>query len=85
MKMNVEFSELNSSFDVDFGEFIETVKILDEVYEGEYDVIPSMEEQTLETKDKIMQDDVTVKPVPVYRVSNNAGGITVYIARGEKA
>lgn len=49
-------------------------------YEGEYEVIPSLAEDiTLETAKKVMTDDVTVKKVPRYDVSNEAGGKTVYI------
>lgn len=50
-------------------------------YTGDYTVVPKVTEQVLPTKDKRMIDNVTVKEVPVYKVSNNAGGITVYIAR----
>lgn len=49
-------------------------------YTGEYVVIPKAHEETiLETKDKIMQDDVTVRKVPYYETSNQTG-TTVYIA-----
>lgn len=49
-------------------------------YSGSYSVTPSMEAKTLNTKGKLMTDDVTVQAVPVFRVSNNSGGTTVYIA-----
>lgn len=50
-----------------------------ETYSGEYTVIPSSSEQTLETASKLMEDDVTVKQIPYYDVGNNSGGSTVYI------
>ena len=52
-----------------------------EQYAGEYTVIPKLDQQILKTKQKVMTDDLTVKGVPVYEVSNNQGGTTVYIAK----
>lgn len=50
-------------------------------YEGEYEVTPKVyAEVTLETKNKTMKDDVTVKKVPVYKTKNATGGYTVYVA-----
>lgn len=48
-------------------------------YEGDYEVIPEVVSQTLETRNKIMRDDVTVREIPYYEVSNESG-LTVYIA-----
>lgn len=48
-------------------------------YEGRYIVRPIFEEQTLETRDKYMRDDVTVEAIEVSRTSNPSGGTTVYI------
>lgn len=48
-------------------------------YEGEYDVVPDWDIQTLATKWTIMHDDVTVEAIPVSRTSNPSGGTTVYI------
>lgn len=53
-------------------------------YEGDYEVTPSMKNDiTLETAKKLMTDNVTVKKIPRYDVSNEAGGTTVYIATKE--
>lgn len=75
------FVESNQRFEFNFGQ-IHTVTeyVGGELYEGEYGVTPKMEEQTLLTKDKVLIEDVTIHAVPVYRVSNTSGGITVYIA-----
>ena len=52
-----------------------------ETYDGEYVVVPKINvDQTLETKDKVMEDDVLVLKIPYYETSNEAGGTTVYIA-----
>lgn len=48
-------------------------------YIGEYDVTPKFEQTILETKDKTMTDDVTVRAIPVSRTSNPSGGKTIYI------
>ena len=48
-------------------------------YDGSYSVTPLTEAQTLKTAEKYMEDDVKVKAIPVYEVSNTAGGTTVYI------
>lgn len=48
-------------------------------YDGSYVVTPDWEEQTLETKDKVMSDDVTIQSIQLESVSNLSGGRTVYI------
>ena len=49
-----------------------------DTYDGDYIVTPRLNEQTLATKDKNMIDDVVVKPIPIYELSNEHG-ITVII------
>lgn len=48
-------------------------------YEGPYAVTPTANDQTLETKEHQMTDDVTVKAIPYFAASNSAGGQTVNI------
>lgn len=51
-----------------------------DIYDGTYNVTPQFGgEVTLETKNKAMTDDVTVKKMPQYEVSNNAGGKTLIL------
>lgn len=50
-------------------------------YEGEYEVDPKFEEQTLETKQKSMHDDVKVHEIYTAEVDNIAGGVTFIIGR----
>lgn len=52
-------------------------------YDGKYTVTPTMEQQTLMTKNKVMVDNVQVKKIPLYETTNLSGGTTVYIAMGE--
>lgn len=48
-------------------------------YTGDYIVDPDFATQILGTKEKYMLDDVAVNPIEVARVSNPAGGRTIYI------
>lgn len=50
-------------------------------YEGEYEITPlASQEVIIETKNKLMYDDVTVLTIPYLETSNEAGGVTVSIA-----
>lgn len=43
-------------------------------YEGEYEVTPKVyENKTLQTKNHSMKDDITIKKIPQYEVSNPDG------------
>lgn len=53
------------------------------IYSGEYEVAPTLEEQRLETANKLLKDDVKIKAISRYDVTNTAGGTTVYIATQE--
>lgn len=53
------------------------------VYDGVYEVTPAFQEQSLSTADKVLKEDVKVKAIPRYDVTNTAGGVTVYIATKE--
>lgn len=46
---------------------------------GPYDVTPMVTSQCLDTKDTHMTDDVTVREIPYYAVSNPQGGTTIVI------
>lgn len=75
--LDVNFIQTECTFNIDFGEivFIKT----DDVYEGDYNVIPRVYQQILETKDKVMLDDVTVEVIPLSKVLNPSNGYTVTI------
>ncbi len=47
-------------------------------YIGQYEVTPKTKPQTLKTKDLHMTDDVRIKEIPTYEVSNQTG-TTFYI------
>lgn len=72
----VEFGE--EEFPVDLG--ATTMISSAPVYDGVYTVTPKNYEETeLKTKDKMMQNNVTVKKIPKYEVSNDFGGSTLII------
>lgn len=88
MKLKVSFNEVDSyistkfiqtkcTFNTNFGEIFQIRT--DDKYEGDYTVIPRVYQQTLETKDKLMLNDVTVEIIPLSRVINLSNGYTVTI------
>lgn len=58
---------------------IEVTHLQGDIYEGEYEVDPSFDQQTLLTKNKTLENNVTVNPIMVSRTTNLSGGYTVYI------
>lgn len=81
-KLPVVFNSSEKGFNVIFdGIQTATAKPDAEYYEGEYEVTPKVDAQTLATKQKLMQEDVTIKEIPFFNVGNTAGGSTVYIGR----
>lgn len=48
-------------------------------YEGDYEVTPKLEEQTLPTAQKLMKENLKIKEIPISVVSNTGGGNTVII------
>lgn len=51
-------------------------------YTGDYEVVSDLyDDQTLETKNRRMTDNVTVKPIPIHTVQNPSGGYTVTIGQ----
>ena len=80
-ELTPEFGEISKVLGVDFGE---TQKVTEYIggdpYNGDYIVTPKVKAQTLPTKNKVMNDDVTINSVPFFNVSNISGGNTIYIA-----
>jgi len=48
-------------------------------YTGATEIIPTVEDQVLETEKKSLESDITVKKVPTYETRNDAGGYTFTI------
>lgn len=76
-ELKTNFVQTECTFNTDFGEviFVKT----DDVYEGNYTVIPRVYSQTLETRDKLMLEDVIVEIIPFSKVINLSNGYTVTI------
>lgn len=49
------------------------------LYEGDYEVTPKVSKQNLPTAKKFLSEDLTIKEIPYFEVSNTSGGNTVYI------
>lgn len=49
-------------------------------YDGTYVIVPKRYEQSLDTSDKLLTDDVTVQEVPYQEAMNESGGYTFNIA-----
>ncbi len=80
MNIKVKFSETSQTLAASLGEIqVVTEYVGGELYNGDYVVTPKVAEQTLETKAKVMSDDVQIKAIPFFETANNAGGDTVYI------
>lgn len=62
---------------IDFGEILAVPD--SDWYEGIYTVTPSAAGKVLPTAQKRMHNDVTVRPIPYFSVSNAAGGTTICI------
>lgn len=78
--LKFDFSEVEQKIPLQF-ENIQEVHIAGKgAYDGPYTVIPTVDEQKLETAQRILLEDVTVKAIPYYAVSNVSGGTTIYIA-----
>ena len=79
-KLSVKLTESNQKLRANFGAVqIVTEFLGDGKYTGDYIVTPKVEPQTLPTNGKVMGDDVTVKSIPFFNVSNTSGGSTVFI------
>ena len=74
-----KFSEEGKSIAANLGEIQVVTKLVGEIYDGEYVVVPKAEDQKLLTAYKTMQQDVTIEAIPYSEVENNSGGITINI------
>lgn len=48
-------------------------------YNGPYDITPLFSAQVLPTAKRLMQQDVTIKKIPQYEVTNDSNGYTLII------
>lgn len=74
----VKFGSTDQTFRAGFTAF-QTVTGTNPEYTGPTTVTPSGSVQTLPTAKRLMRQDVTVKKIPQYEVSNDYGGYTLII------
>ena len=67
-----KFESDNREFAAQFGS-VNTVTVGAEDYAGSYEVTPKVDSQTLPTEKRIMKQDLIVKEIPCYAVSNQFG------------
>lgn len=75
---NMTFTEQQEGMHATFGSVVQVVRNYDP-YSGPYEITPSTIEQIMETKGKDMVENVTVREIPYYEISNEHGS-TVHIA-----
>lgn len=78
--LDADMEKTETEISVEFGAVttIESVNI--PIYTGTYTVTPKTEAQVMQTANKKMLDDVSIREIPFYRVGNDTGD-TVYIGR----
>lgn len=93
MQIKADFNEKNAFLDAKFASSnmqvgtkfanYQEVTIHKDVdpYTGAYEVTPKVEAQTVPTAQKFMTEDMKIKAIPFYDVSNTSGGSTVYIGK----
>jgi hypothetical protein len=76
VKLNVAFKSADIGFAVRFGyteanlgaEFKDVIRVPElvdrEPYQGDYTITPKPQQQTLLTRDKLMQEDLIINPIP---------------------
>ena len=79
VEYEMDVGDIDEEIDFNLGISYHAETVDAEVYDGIYSVNPSFNGQTLPTERKFLNDDITVEPIMVSRVSNLEGGTTVYI------
>lgn len=78
-KFDAVFENDTCIFEVDFGEVFISGDNEFDAYDGEYEFIPSIEQQTIHTAEKYVKEDIVIKAVPYSEVTNISNGKTVTI------
>lgn len=74
----VQFDEVDD-FSVNFGELTEIPPEDLPTYEGTHSIVPSFADQLLDTSGLLVEEDIKIEAIPLARVSNTSGGMTVII------
>lgn len=81
--MNYWYIDEPPEITVDLGSLSIGDRCHHETYDGTYEVTPTFSRQTLNTHNKLMTDDLTVRAIEVSRTSNPQGGNTIFIGGTE--
>lgn len=82
MRIDAEFKKANMPLDAEFSNYQEvTIRKDVDPFMGEYEITPDIDAQTIPTAQKYMTEDMRIKAIPFYDVSNTSGGSTVYIGK----
>lgn len=82
MLFRVEFSLSNQRIPATFKDLQTATSTPDvKIYDGDYEVTPKVDSQTIPTAQKFLTDDMRIKAIPFYNVSNTTGGSTVFIGK----
>lgn len=73
----IEQIEKDANISIDFGELYKVRT--NDIYKGDYTVIPRVYPQVLFTNDKLMTDDVAISVIPLAKTKNLSNGYTVTI------
>ena len=84
LAMQTGYTGTFNDFKRGFGAYLEANNILTtddfEKYIGQYEIIPlPLVEQILNTKNKILENNIVIQPIPYHQVDNDAGGRTITI------
>lgn len=85
MELEQEPRQFDIQFDseddlqVDFGEINEIAAEDVPRYDGPHEVNPTFADQVLDTSGLLLEEDIKIESIPLARVSNNSGGMTVII------
>lgn len=71
MEIKIRVEENKPNIDIALKEVVTVYQ--NDFYEGEYTIIPSIEEQSMNTKDKLLKENVTIEAIPYYETSNVSG------------
>lgn len=83
----VSASEVDEKIDLTIGDINSILQTINggrkiensEIYEGAYSIRPATASQTLETKDKLLTDNLEIEEIPFGEISNLNGGTTITI------
>lgn len=78
--LKARFAEEDLTFTPDMGDIVQLPPDHDVPhYKGDYSVTPTVDGKTLKTAQTFLEEDIKIKKIPYFEVSNNSGGDTVYI------